>query len=300
MADVRAALRVTDELLWVLRRTGFAIATSQAIDPVRAVRAVGLESRETVRDAIAAVVVKRARDRARFDEAFDAYFSRTPRRTLWERLADDGFDDAELDALRELLDAFAAAFPTARWGRSCIAGPSSIACCSWRAARRCSMACRARCRRGSTRIACSSTWGRGAFKTSSRAFGSGSSMRWAPSARMRLVAALRREVQRAARTFAASSARRSRDVMPMLREARTSWARRSLRSTTSRSQEVRRAVRAFVQRLRGGERVRRRRSRKGRVDAPCHAPARDAHRRRAVHAGAPREAPRQASPRSAL
>ena len=35
MADVRAALRVTDELLWVLRRAGFAIATSQAIDAVR-------------------------------------------------------------------------------------------------------------------------------------------------------------------------------------------------------------------------------------------------------------------------
>ena len=96
MADVRAALRVTDELLWVLRRAGFAIATSQAIDAVRAVRAVGFESQALVRDAVASVVVKRARDRARFDDAFDGFFAREPRRTLWERLAADGFSDAEL------------------------------------------------------------------------------------------------------------------------------------------------------------------------------------------------------------
>ena len=91
MADARAVLRITDELLWMLRRSGFAIATSQAIDAVRAVRAVGFESRELVREAIAAVVVERVRDRARFDRVFDAYFAREPRRTLWERLAADGF-----------------------------------------------------------------------------------------------------------------------------------------------------------------------------------------------------------------
>ena len=59
----------------MLRRSGFAIATSQAIDAVRAVRAVGFESRELVREAIAAVVVERVRDRARFDRVFDAYFA---------------------------------------------------------------------------------------------------------------------------------------------------------------------------------------------------------------------------------
>jgi uncharacterized protein with von Willebrand factor type A (vWA) domain len=111
MPDARAPLRVTDELLWVLRRAGFAIATSQAIDAVRALRAVGFESRATVREAIAAVVVKRARDRARFDAAFDGFFARTERRTLWERLAAQGFTDDELAAARALLEAFANARP---------------------------------------------------------------------------------------------------------------------------------------------------------------------------------------------
>jgi uncharacterized protein with von Willebrand factor type A (vWA) domain len=110
MADARAPLRVVDELLWVLRRSGFAIATSQAIDAARAVRAVGFASRDDVREALAAVIVKRPRDRARFDAAFDAFFAKDKlRTTLWERLGAKGFGDAELGALRELLEAFTAA-----------------------------------------------------------------------------------------------------------------------------------------------------------------------------------------------
>src|SRR5438093_824920 len=109
MADVRTPLRVVDELLWTLRRSGLAIATSQAIDAARAVRAVGLSSRDDVREAIAAVVVTRARDRGRFDAAFDVYWSREPRRTLWERLAADGVSVEEIGVVRELLDALGSA-----------------------------------------------------------------------------------------------------------------------------------------------------------------------------------------------
>src|SRR5262249_25107049 len=102
-------LRVIDELLWVLRRSGFAIATSQAIDVARAVRAVGFEDRATFRDAVAATVVTRKRDRARFDAIFDSFFvSDVVRGTLYERLAARGFDATAIDALRELLDALAA------------------------------------------------------------------------------------------------------------------------------------------------------------------------------------------------
>ena len=104
-------LRVVDELLWMLRRAGFTIATSQAIDAVRVIRAVGFESRERMRDALAAVVVKRARDRARFDTTFDAYFARTPMRTLWERLEAQGFSEDERDVLREILDTYATSSP---------------------------------------------------------------------------------------------------------------------------------------------------------------------------------------------
>jgi uncharacterized protein with von Willebrand factor type A (vWA) domain len=105
MPDPRALVRVLDELLWSLRRAGFTISTVQAIDVTRAVAAVGLARREHVREAIAAVVVQRLGDRRRFDLALDAFFApdASPRRTLWERLADQGFVPDELSVLRELM-----------------------------------------------------------------------------------------------------------------------------------------------------------------------------------------------------
>jgi uncharacterized protein with von Willebrand factor type A (vWA) domain len=111
MADPRALVRVLDELLWSLRRAGFPISTAQAIDVARAVAAVGLAHQGHVRDAVAAVVVQRACDRARFDLELDAFFAPTPGRsrgTLWERLADEGFLTGELSILRELLAGLAA------------------------------------------------------------------------------------------------------------------------------------------------------------------------------------------------
>jgi uncharacterized protein len=112
MADVRALVRVVDELLWSLRREGFVVSTAQAVDVARAVREVGLEQREHVRAAVGAIVVQHARERARYESAFDAFFDAgaPDRRTLWERLASApwGFSEAELDALRELLGQLAA------------------------------------------------------------------------------------------------------------------------------------------------------------------------------------------------
>ncbi|HEY3818402.1 MAG TPA: VWA domain-containing protein [Polyangiaceae bacterium] len=107
MADPRALVRVLDELLWSLRRAGFSISTAQAIDVTRAVAAVGLEHGEDVRDAIAAVVVQRAGERARFEAEVDAFLAARGRAgqggTLWERLGGLGFAPGELDAVRELL-----------------------------------------------------------------------------------------------------------------------------------------------------------------------------------------------------
>ncbi len=107
MTDPRAVLRFLDELLWVLRRAGLTIATSQAIDVVRAVRAVGFESRDVLQAAIAAVVVTRPSERAMFDRAFDSYFDREPRRTLWEALGAEGFTEQDVTIVRELLAAMA-------------------------------------------------------------------------------------------------------------------------------------------------------------------------------------------------
>jgi uncharacterized protein with von Willebrand factor type A (vWA) domain len=115
MPDSRALVRVLDELLWSLRRAGFAVSPAQAIDAARAVAAVGLEHPGSVRDAIAAVVVDRKRDRARFDLVLAAFFASDASgrrgRTVWERLADAGFTSFEIDALRELVAQLAATDP---------------------------------------------------------------------------------------------------------------------------------------------------------------------------------------------
>ncbi len=108
--DPRALVRVLDELLWTLRREGFDISTAQAIDVARAVEVVGLAHRARVREAIACLVVRRATERARFDAAFERFFTpgqAAARGTLWERLQAGGFSSAEIDALRALLEQLA-------------------------------------------------------------------------------------------------------------------------------------------------------------------------------------------------
>lgn len=102
-------IRVLDELLWVLRREGFVIATPQAVAALRATALVGVEDRATLRAAIASAIVTRSADRARFDEVFDGFFAarRGHAGDLWSRLRAQGFSDAELSALRDMLDAAA-------------------------------------------------------------------------------------------------------------------------------------------------------------------------------------------------
>ncbi|MDF2697645.1 MAG: carbon monoxide dehydrogenase protein [Labilithrix sp.] len=266
--DARAALRLTDELLWVLRREGLAIATSQAIDAVRALRLVGFDSREDVREALAAVIVTRPSERARFDRAFEAFFSRSGhRRTFWERLESKGFSSEELDVLRALLDQIATSSSDgaihALLGRGAeldrllhLAGTSRLL-----------EAMQSPLQAGFYTHRLLDRIGANAARSSLGAL------------RPRLVDALGEP--RAAELAAALEAELSAasdDVRSFVRETldqreRDSEGPRDLMSTPFTSlddaeiEEVRRAVRRFVQRLRGGERVRRRRSRKGRVDA---------------------------------
>jgi uncharacterized protein with von Willebrand factor type A (vWA) domain len=298
MADVRAALRVTDELLWVLRRAGFEIATSQAIDAVRAVRAVGFESREAVRDAIASVIVMRARVGGRFDVAFDAFFSRQPRRTLWERLAAEGFSEAELEVVRELLDAFASSSPDGSLGALVHRGAELD--------RLLQLAGSAQMLEGMQSPLQAGFYTHRLLEH----VGTWRAQDELASLRVRLVdalgeeradalvAALKREVQRAAedvRGFVKSTlARRDADAAKggdLLGANLTTL-------DDAEVEEVRRAVRAFVQRLRGGERVRRRRSRKGRVDA--HGTLRRAMRTGGVPFMLARRARRRDKPRLVL
>jgi hypothetical protein len=102
-------LQVIDELLWALRREGFAVSTAQAMDAMQAVALVGFADRAALRDAVAAVVVDRASDLARYRACFDRFFSTGGGHAgdLWARLRDRGFSDGELSALLDLLEAAA-------------------------------------------------------------------------------------------------------------------------------------------------------------------------------------------------
>lgn len=104
-------LRQLDELFWVLRREGFAISPGQAVDAVRAVDLVGFSDKAALRAALLAVIGARGpAERRRFEAVFDRFFSPDSAHAgdLWGRLRERGFSASELDALRELLEAAAA------------------------------------------------------------------------------------------------------------------------------------------------------------------------------------------------
>ena len=66
---------------------------------------MGFDDRETLREALACVLVTRRSDRRRFDATFDAFFVPQRRGDLWTRLEAQGFTPAELAALRDALAA---------------------------------------------------------------------------------------------------------------------------------------------------------------------------------------------------
>jgi uncharacterized protein with von Willebrand factor type A (vWA) domain len=102
-------LRVLDELLFCLRREGFPISTAEALDAARVTELVGWDDPEVLATGLAAVVVDRARALPRFRAAFDEYFRlvRGHPGDLFERLRHRGFDATELDMLRDLFAAAA-------------------------------------------------------------------------------------------------------------------------------------------------------------------------------------------------
>ncbi len=109
MSDARALIRVLDEFLWVLRRAGFTIATSQAVDVARVVALLGWSRKEAVRDGIAACLVTDRGQRPRFDLEFERFFTaQRDARRLRDRLLGKGFAEHEVEALEELMRALAA------------------------------------------------------------------------------------------------------------------------------------------------------------------------------------------------
>lgn len=264
--DARAILRVVDELLWVLRREGLTIATSQAIDAVRAVAAIGFDSREDAREALATVLVHDQRDRVRFDRAFDAFFTRTGhRRTLWERLASLGVSSAEEAVLREIFSDLASASPDTTLGALLGRGAELDRLLSIAGTTRLLEAMSSPLQVGFfTHRVLERVEVRGAYSTLAalrpRLVDALGEERAAA-----LLALLERELQTAAdevRGFVSAAQARRGDERP---EGTMATPFTSL--DDAEVEEVRRAIRRFVDRLRGGERLRRRRARHGRIDA---------------------------------
>jgi hypothetical protein len=103
--DRRALVRVFDELLWSLRRAGVTVSTSQALDWLRAVDALGLGAPSDLRAALVAVTAKGRSDVAVIERVFDRFFTgERLRGDLFERLAAVGLRASEVDALRAILD----------------------------------------------------------------------------------------------------------------------------------------------------------------------------------------------------
>ena len=113
-------LREIDELIWTLRRDGFVVSTAQAIDILRACDLVGFEDGERLRDGIAAVMVDRASDRARFRASFERFLRgvRPEAQDLFARLRARGFYDDELAVVRALFEAELLHHRSSIWGGS--------------------------------------------------------------------------------------------------------------------------------------------------------------------------------------
>lgn len=106
--DRHALPRLFDELLWRLRRSGVPVSPAQAIDWVRAVEALGLAERATLREAFVVVVAKERGQVAVAERVFDTFFERERfRGDLFERLASRGVSAQEIAELRQRLEELA-------------------------------------------------------------------------------------------------------------------------------------------------------------------------------------------------
>lgn len=258
-------LRVIEELLYAFRREGFAISIPQAIDAVRAVELVGWEDRHAMRDALVAVIVDRAADRARFEAAFDRFFAEGGAHPgdLFGRLRERGFSDAEVGALRDMLTELSAPSGAEALALRSMTGAESELDHVLGAAG---------FRRDLERLSSAAQIGFFTEKALARlgVRHAGSAMR---ALRRALVDALGERGQALADALDEEVVRLRRRVRARV-EARALRIEREGREATPfhalsrvEADAMRRGVRRIAERLRGREMVRRRRARRGRIDA---------------------------------
>jgi uncharacterized protein with von Willebrand factor type A (vWA) domain len=277
VTDLRALARLLDELVWTLRREGFVVAPSQVRDLAQAVHALGWDSPFAVREAVACIVIAKQDERRRFDAVFGAFFVRErPSADLWARLAAEGFAAHELEALRDLLEAMARPLlgggieqaPVARMRALLEGGAELDQILQLAGVRRLVDDLRSPLQLGF--LAQRTSDAVGVRDARARLVALRQHLRGALGGRGDALAdALARELDRAGdlvREHLRRSLARSDD------EARPSSPRSRLHEspftslTDAELEEVARAVRSFADRLRGAERVRRRRARRGRMD----------------------------------
>ena len=258
-------LRLVEELLYSLRREGFTISTGQAIDAVRTVELVGFDDRAALAAALAAVIVENKSERERFDASFDRFFSSNGAHPgdLFARLGARGFDAHEIGVLRELFSRFAARTAGGDAAvRAVLGSPSELD----------HLLAVAGVRRDLERMTSPSQIGYFHERAvSSLGVGVASSAVAAVSRALRdalgdrgteLAAALEAELadmKRRLRTHVEDLAR----AVPVAIESAGSFAALS----PGDAREMRRAVRRIADKLRGKEQVRRKRARRGRIDA---------------------------------
>lgn len=264
-----AMTRVLDELLWSARREGVEISTVQAIEAARAAELVGIDDRDTFREAIACSVTTTALERKRFLRAFDGFFARAKTSgDLWERLAAKGFTEEERRSLEEILDELATTTPDGASLAPLLARGDEL-----QRLLRTRMLVRTLDGMQSPMQA-----GFYAHRALERV-GMSTARSTMASLRARLREAFGDRGDLMADALEAELAAAADDVRAHVQgsfgkrdEARTErgsglTSRAFVTLSDAEIAEVRRAVRAFVERLRGGERVRSRRARHGRLDA---------------------------------
>ncbi len=102
--DRRALVRVFDELLWSLRRAGVSVATSQSLDWLRAVDAIGFAEPGDLRAALVALTATERSQVPIVERVFDRFFTgERLRGDLFERLGARGLTAGEVDVVRGLL-----------------------------------------------------------------------------------------------------------------------------------------------------------------------------------------------------
>jgi uncharacterized protein with von Willebrand factor type A (vWA) domain len=94
------------DLIATLRRQGLLVSTSESIDALRAVQQMGLGSRDDLRRALSATLVKSFRDLPEFERAFQHFFRAQGESSpdWFGQLRAKGFTPDEVAALKDIVD----------------------------------------------------------------------------------------------------------------------------------------------------------------------------------------------------